>query len=607
MLESLRALAEIFDRSARRRFLTLAGLLLVMAVFEAASVAAVLPFIQLALTPEAAESAAATRMAVALGASDTRPPVVVMGWLALSLFLLSSGLSAAVTWFMFRVAASENRRLSVRLLGGYMQQPYSFFLDRNTSELGKNVLFEADMLTNNVLVPLAQLVGRATMVVSVFAFLVYNDPVVALSAVGVVGVLYGGLYSVIRRPVARLSTRRNVANTDRFQASQEALGGIKDIKVLGREAYFEAAFRDAAEEFTSVVAKNQIIGSVPRYFLEAIGIGGILVLLLVFLQRGEAGAGVVSLLAVYAAAAYRVMPALQQIYTGVTNLRFSRELIALVRKELALVDAPEAAPVGPAAAGGRHADPGRVGFTRALSLDDVTFRYQGAGGPALAGLSFVVARNTSVGIVGETGSGKTTLVDVLLGLLQPQSGVIRLDDRPLEADQIRSWQNNVGYVPQHIYLSDSSIRHNIAFGVPEEEIDDAAVVRAAEMADVHRFVIEETQGQYDTLVGERGVRLSGGQRQRIGIARALYRTPEVLILDEATSSLDNRTEQAVMGAIKALAGRKTMIIVAHRLTTIQECDQILVIDKGRVREQGTYEELMRGQGAFAALARSGPV
>jgi len=248
----------------------------------------------------------------------------------------------------------------------------------------------------------------------------------------------------------------------------------------------------------------------------------------------------------------------------------------------------------------------RLTFSEHLRLVNVSFSYPGTVAPTLSRVSLTIPKNSRLGIVGTTGSGKSTLVDVMLGLLTPSAGELRVDETPLDADNLRAWQDNVGYVPQTIYLSDDSIRRNIAFGVPEHEIDNAAVARAAALAGIHRFIVEESPEGYDTFVGERGVRLSGGQRQRIGIARALYRDPDVLILDEATSALDSRTERDVMAAIGALSGRKTILIVAHRLSTIRECDAVVVVDRGEVVETGTYDDLVARGGVFSRLAQGIP-
>ncbi|MBM3465147.1 MAG: ABC transporter ATP-binding protein [Armatimonadetes bacterium] len=596
MLTVLKDLFVVFGRPARRRLGLLALATAVVAVLEGASVAVVLPFVQLVLDPDAAVGATGLRMAEAMGVQVSMAPVVLVGWVAFTLFVTATLLSALTAWMTFRIAAGENLRLSLRLLRTYMQQSYPFHLERNSAALSKNVIYEVDMMTMNLLVPVVTLVGRVMMVISTFAFLVYADPRAALATVGGVGVVYVVLYGAMKQPVARLSRRRGVAVTQRAQAVQEALGGVKETKVLGRESFFVDRFQHAAGEFAHVGATSQIIGSIPKFFLEAVTIGGALLAIVLLIDSGLGGAGLVPMLALYAAAAYRVMPAIQQIYTGATNVRYLADLVTMMKAEVAL---PVPIPVP-------HTVRPRLTFSEHLRLVNVSFSYPGTVAPTLSRVSLTIPKNSRLGIVGTTGSGKSTLVDVMLGLLTPSAGELRVDETPLDADNLRAWQDNVGYVPQTIYLSDDSIRRNIAFGVPEHEIDNAAVARAAALAGIHRFIVEESPEGYDTFVGERGVRLSGGQRQRIGIARALYRDPDVLILDEATSALDSRTEQDVMAAIGALSGRKTILIVAHRLSTIRECDAVVVVDRGEVVETGTYDDLVARGGVFSRLAQGIP-
>ena len=596
MLTVLKDLFVVFGRPARRRLGLLALATAVVAVLEGASVAVVLPFVQLVLDPDAAVGATGLRMAEAMGVQVSMAPVVLVGWVAFTLFVTATLLSALTAWMTFRIAAGENLRLSLRLLRTYMQQSYPFHLERNSAALSKNVIYEVDMMTMNLLVPVVTLVGRVMMVISTFAFLVYADPRAALATVGGVGVVYVVLYGAMKQPVARLSRRRGVAVTQRAQAVQEALGGVKETKVLGRESFFVDRFQHAAGEFAHVGATSQIIGSIPKFFLEAVTIGGALLAIVLLIDSGLGGAGLVPMLALYAAAAYRVMPAIQQIYTGATNVRYLADLVTMMKAEVAL---PVPIPVP-------HTVRPRLTFSEHLRLVNVSFSYPGTVAPTLSRVSLTIPKNSRLGIVGTTGSGKSTLVDVMLGLLTPSAGELRVDETPLDADNLRAWQDNVGYVPQTIYLSDDSIRRNIAFGVPEHEIDNAAVARAAALAGIHRFIVEESPEGYDTFVGERGVRLSGGQRQRIGIARALYRDPDVLILDEATSALDSRTERDVMAAIGALSGRKTILIVAHRLSTIRECDAVVVVDRGEVVETGTYDDLVARGGVFSRLAQGIP-
>jgi ATP-binding cassette, subfamily B, bacterial PglK len=331
---------------------------------------------------------------------------------------------------------------------------------------------------------------------------------------------------------------------------------------------------------------------VPRFALEAIAFGGMLLLILYLMARSGSFAGALPIIALYAFAGYRLMPALQQIYDAFTQLRFAGPALDALHQDLSSLQAADA----------QHGPLSPLLLTQAIELNQVSYRYPNAPHPALKGIDLTIPAHSTVGFVGATGSGKTTMVDVILGLLEPQEGHLSVDGLPITAAKRRQWQRAIGYVPQHIYLADDSVAANIAFGVNPKDIDPQAVERAAKIANLHEFVVNDLPQSYATTVGERGVRLSGGQRQRIGIARALYHNPQVLILDEATSALDNLTEQAVMEAVNNLGHDITIILIAHRLSTVRQCDQIYLLERGEVKAGGTYEELAASNQQFKAMA-----
>jgi ABC-type multidrug transport system fused ATPase/permease subunit len=344
-----------------------------------------------------------------------------------------------------------------------------------------------------------------------------------------------------------------------------------------------------------------VISQLPRYALETIAFGGILLIVLYSLRTDQDIGKIIPLLSIYAFAGYRLLPALQQIFSSVSLLRVSLPALDVLHEDLCREGAA-ADPVGALVEAGTLQP---LPFARELRLREVTFSYSGAKTPSIDKLDLTIKLNSSVGLVGATGSGKTTVVDMILGLLAPDSGQLTADGVAIAGDAVARWQCNLGYVPQAIYLCDDTIVRNIAFGVPERDIDMSAVVRAARIANLQEFIETELTHGYFTVIGERGVRLSGGQRQRIGIARALYRDPAVLIMDEATSALDGVSEEAVMDALRTLSGQKTVIIVAHRLTTVKDCDVIYQMDHGRIASQGTYGELQGSSPWFRAAARLG--
>jgi ATP-binding cassette, subfamily B, bacterial PglK len=352
---------------------------------------------------------------------------------------------------------------------------------------------------------------------------------------------------------------------------------------LGREDRFLARFADPSHRLARSIAASGSIANIPRYGLEVLAFGGVLLIALAVMLRGEGLQQVLPVLGLYAFAGNRLMPNLQQVFRSFTMMRFGLPALENLHSEFRGAAADGSPLQRRSLRDASQATPNVLPLTDRLELGCVTFAYQNTHKPVLCAVTLTIPANTTVGIVGQTGSGKTTLVDVILGLLRPQAGEIRVDGIPLTDANLRAWQNNLGYVPQHIYLSDASVTHNIAFGVSDGEIDEAAVERAARIAHIHEFVVHELPQGYATVVGERGVRLSGGQRQRIGIARALYHDLGLLVFDEATSALDDDTEAAVMEAINELAGTRTILMVAHRLTTLRGCSMLLQVQDGRAQ------------------------
>jgi ABC-type multidrug transport system fused ATPase/permease subunit len=418
---------------------------------------------------------------------------------------------------------------------------------------------------------------------------------VALIAAGVIGGVYALLYASVRQYLHRVGLERHKMNEQRFRIVGEAFGGMKDVKLLGLEAYFTGRFRIPAERVARYDAISMIIREVPRYLIEGIAFGGLLTFILYLLLTGDGSLGsVVPILSVYAFAALRLFPALQRVYTSVGQMRFSKATLDKLHRDYV------------AAAANARTRPTHKGpalhLAERLELSGVHFAYPQAERKALQGLDLAVPARTTVGIVGGTGAGKTTAVDIMLGLLEPQQGTLMVDGIPITRENRLAWQRSIGYVPQQIFLSDDTVAGNIAFGRKPSDIDRAAVERAARTAELHDFVMRELPEGYETFVGERGVRLSGGQRQRIGIARALYHDPDVLILDEATSALDNLTERAVMDAVHNLGHAKTIVMIAHRLSTVRDCDIIFMLENGRVIASGSYDELLENNRQFRALA-----
>ncbi|MEP2473688.1 MAG: ABC transporter ATP-binding protein [Paracoccaceae bacterium] len=575
----------------------------VLSVFEAGSVVSILPFLQVLSNPEMIQTN--TMLAWAYGTfgfTNNQAFFVAMG---AGVFLFTvTGLifKAFMVWVLTRFSLMRSYVLSSRLLEGYLHQPYVWFLSRHSSDLGNSVLAEVDTTVSGSLLPAMRLIPDLLTAILLIGALFYFEPVIALGAVISLGGAYTLIYVCIRLLLLRVGASRVTANKRRFHVVQEAMGGIKELKIIGLEKDFIRRFRVAALTMARAQTTSQVLRQVPRYALEGIAFGGVIMLILVLLARGSGDGDLTTLLptlGLIAATGMRLIPSLQQVYNRIATIRFNEntldrihtDLMALDKDRLKRRDAAEA--VAP------------LRLTTELRLEEAVYAYPNTEQSALTRMSLTIPANTTVGIVGGTGAGKTTVVDVILGLLDLQDGQLIVNDEPVTTEKIRAWQKTIGYVPQQIFLTDDTVASNIAFGVAPELIDTAAVEAAAKAASLHDFIMTELPEGYQTQVGERGVRLSGGQRQRIGIARALYHNPDVLIMDEATSALDNLTERAVMEAVTNISGSKTIIMIAHRLSTVRNCDTIFLLRDGKVAAEGTYDALIEMDSQFRDMASAG--
>ncbi len=595
MFSIYRKIFDLLDRRERFRFVLLLGMILVMSLLEVAGVASIIPFLAVLSDPQAIHETPYLQVFYdSLGFQSDRAFLLFLGGVVFGIVVFGLAFKAVTLYALTRFSTMRNYSISTRLFGGYLSQPYVWFLSRHSADLGKTILSEVDQVIGKSMVPALTLLAYMAVVFALAVLLFLVDPVVVAVVIAVLGGSYGLIYFGIRRLLTRIGEQRVHANRERYQAANEAMGGIKDVKMLGLEGAYLGRFRRPAEVFARTQALAAILGTIPRYILEAVAFGGMLIIVLVLLARAEGRLEeAIPLLGVFAFAGVRMFPAMTKVYENFTKLRFGGYALDSLHRELT-----ESRHAHPLPAQRREA----LDLNERLTLEDVHFSYPSTDKPALNGLSMSINALTTVGIIGGSGAGKTTAVDVILGLLWPQEGVLRVDGVVINEHNRRAWQRSIGYVPQHIFLSDDTIAANIAFGVARKRIDMDAVKRAARLSELDRFVTEELPQGYDTMVGERGVRLSGGQRQRIGIARALYYDPSVLVFDEATSALDNLTERAVMDAVHNLSGAKTVIMIAHRLTTVQGCTEIILMEEGAVAARGSYAELLEDNEAFQRLA-----
>jgi len=559
-------------------------MILVMALLDTIGVASILPFMTVLANPDTIHSNQyLSYVYVTLGFTSSRSFLLFLGTSVLTILLFSITFRAITTYAQLRFTMMQEYSLARQLVSGYLHQPYEWFLNRNSSDLGKTVLSEVSQVISSCITPMMQVVAQISVVIALTTLLIITDPILSLIVSSVLIIAYGTIYGSLRKYLGKIGADRVAANQERYRAVAEAFGGIKDVKIAGQEKTFLNRFETPAKRFASHQATASIIGQLPRFLLEAIAFGGMILLVLYLMGTGQNFQSILPVLTLYAFAAYRLLPALQIMYQHITALRFSSKALDALYEDMKNLSEVKYSEISSFQ---------KLKIKNEISLENITYTYPGVKEPSIKDMNIHIAANSIVGLVGTTGSGKTTTIDLILGLLSPQKGKLKVDSMTINLDNVRSWYRTIGYVPQHIHLTDDTVAANIAFGVPKEEINQNSVIRAARIANLHDFVISQLPEGYDTEIGERGVRLSGGQRQRIGIARALYHNPQVLILDEATSALDNLTEKAVMEAIHNLGHEITIILIAHRLSTVRNCDVIYFLEKGQIRSHGSFDELL---------------
>jgi ABC-type multidrug transport system fused ATPase/permease subunit len=602
MLKHAHQALDLIEPQQRRTLAAVVAAMTVTAVLQGIGVVSIMPFIALVADPDLVQrSSWMAWTASRLGAATTPQFLTRLGVLIILLLAATNAFWAFSRWATVRFAWQTHDRLCHRMLASYLREPYTFYLSRNTADMVKRVHADVRGVVEHVLLPWMDVLAKSITTLLFVLLLIAVDPILALLSAGVLSGVYVLIYLVLRHRQRDLGYRRYFAFADMFRIASEVLGGIKDVKTMECEASYLSRFSDSSRIYAKLSTTHTMSMELPRFALETVAFGGIIATTIYLLQtRGSLGEAL-PVLALYALTGYRLFPGLQSIFASLAAIRVYAPALAALHEDLLR---PTGANLARIEVGAEATSEARqpLLLAREIRFDRVTFRYAGAPSPALEDVELRIPVNAAVALVGGTGSGKTTVVDLLMGLFTPVEGRILIDDTVLHDGNIGAWRRGVGYVPQSIFLSDSTVAQNIAFGVRENLIDRAAVERAARAAHLDQFVEALPLG-YDTIVGERGVRLSGGERQRLGIARALYRDPAVLVLDEATSALDGSTEHAVMEAIAALSGQKTVVLIAHRLATVKHCDLIYLLDGGRVQASGTFAELSADNIRFRAMAK----
>lgn len=585
-MQKLRKILFLLSPEERKSANLLLIMITVMALLDMIGVASILPFMAVLTNPELIQTNIILnkmfQISSLFAVENNQQFLFALGVLVFLTLVFSLIFKAITIYLQLRFIQIREYTIGKRLVERYLHQPYSWFLNRHSADLGTTILSEVSQVISSTLFPLMELISKGMVAIALITLLIITDPKLAVIVGLSLSLSYFLIYFFTRSYLNRIGKERLKNNEIRFTTVSEAFGAAKEVKVAGLEQIFIQRFSDSAKNYAQNQASAMVINQIPRFILEVIAFGGVLLLILYLIARTGNFNNALPIISLYLYAGYRLMPALQGIYSAVSNLTFGGPSLDKLYDDIKNLKTFDL---------NKNTD--SIHLNKLIALKNINYSYPNSSRTALKNISLSIPYKNTVGLVGSTGSGKTTTVDIILGLLESQKGTLEVDGRIINKYNSRSWQRSLGYVPQHIYLSDDTIAANIAFGVETEDINYDAVQKAAEISNLHEFIINELPKKYQTTIGERGVRLSGGQRQRIGIARALYHNPQVLILDEATSALDNQTERAVMDAVNNLSKSITIILIAHRLSTVKNCDKIYLFEKGQIINEGTFNELLK--------------
>ena len=569
---------------------------LVMAFIDMIGVASILPFVAVLSNPSLIETNVILKTMFQysnnFGIETNQQFMFVLGIIVFVLFITSIALKALTTYLQLVFMCMQEYSVAKRLVENYVHQPYTWFLNKHSADLGKTILSEVNLVVQNSLNPLILIITQFFVAIAIVSLLILNNPKLALIAFLTLVVTYVLTYTFVRKTLAYIGEERLKNNKLRFTAVSEVFNAFKEVKVGVLEKIYIKRFTDPSKTLAKHEGSAKVLAALPHFALEAIAFGGMLLLIIILMSKSDTLDTALPLIALYAFAGYRLMPAIKQIYIGIAQLRYvGPSLDTLVE------DLKNLKPL--------NLDENQISLplNKEITLNHIDYHYPNSSKTVIKDISLSIPARSIIGIVGSTGSGKTTTVDIILGLLEPKKGTLEIDNIIINKENYRSWQRTVGYVPQQIYITDDTVAANIAFGVDYKNINQEVVEHAAKIANLHEFVINELPMQYKTKVGERGVKLSGGQRQRIGIARALYHKPQLLVMDEGTSSLDNITEHIIMETISKIKRNITIILIAHRLNTVKDCDNIFVLENGQVKEQGSFEELIKNSENFNRMVK----
>jgi ABC-type multidrug transport system fused ATPase/permease subunit len=565
---------DVLQAHERRSLFGVFGLILVGTLLETISVGMMIPV----LSVIASEDSEISLFFLTIDSSVDRSQLIQIAvGMMLAVYVIKNIFLAASTWIQRGFLTKVTSRLAAKMLETYIRQPYSFHLEKNSSTLIRNTQDASGIVAGGV-EPMLTILTEGLIAVALFVVLVVVEPLGTICVVSLLLIATRVFQRFFNRKLQKWGAQRQVQKGSIIQTIQQSLGAVKDVQVLGRVEWFVREHQERQLLDANLLRRINTVQVFPRLWLEVMATAGLAGLVAIMLATGKDIDAIIPTVGLFAATSFKVLPSINKLVSSKQTLEVSRSTIETIHHDLGLsVSIIESSL--------------NSSFEfKNVEVENLSFKYEQSEGLVLSSINLKISSGEAVGFVGQSGSGKSTLIDIMLGLLHPQSGSVLINGRDINEVK-QSWQKQIGYIPQTIFLMDDSLRRNIAIGIADSEIDEVAIREALKSAQLEDFVASLPEG-LDTVVGERGVRLSGGQRQRIGIARALYHRPSVLVLDEATSSLDTETEHGVMQAVQALQGDKTVIIVAHRLSTVEYCDRLYRLDAGRIVDEGTFDEVM---------------
>ena len=594
MLKIIIEFFSLLTPSQRRRFYTLQILVIIMTFAEVASIFSITPFMAIVGDPSILEKEGFLGMLyIRSNLGDPYQFIFYLGLIVLVILIISALISIFITWRLAMFATKIGVEIGDRLYSHYLNRDWLFHTMTSSSNLTKKISSETTRITDTFLLPLMYMNARLFLTLFVFLILFVYDPIISIICLIVFSVAYINIIKLARTRLDTNSKNISAMFLERFKLMSEGFGGIKEVLLLGKSSEFKKRFTKAGNKLAYSQGVNKAIALVPRYFMELLGFASMVLLVIYLITNSKGDLGLIlPILSIYGIAGVKLLPALQQIYSSIVTIRGNLSAYESIREDLINTKTYDT----------QKNEPSKQVWSKhnEISLKNITFKYPDKKNFSLENISLTIKANTTVGFVGKSGSGKSTLIDIIIGLIQPHQGEITIDGIPLVKQNLRTWQNKIGIVSQTIFLTEGTIAENVAFGIPHDLIKYEQVKKVLKLAHLEEWLLELDDGIY-SKVGERGIQLSGGQRQRIGIARALYNETDVLVFDEATSALDGITEKAIMNAIHDFTGKKTIIMIAHRLSTVKKCDKIFIIDRGCVVDNGNYQQLLKKNEQFKKM------